>query len=304
MKVLVLGGNGFIGLHLVKALVRKGHQVRVFDKKQLQVTTHPDSVETVLGDFTDKFSVAEALSGIDIVYHLISTTVPGTSNLDMPKDIESNLIPSVNLMNTMINTGIKKIVFLSSGGTVYGEPENIPISESHKLAPICSYGVVKVAIENYLHLFSKLNGIEYNILRVSNPYGAFQQHFGVQGVISTIIDKVLHKEPITIWGDGNIKRDFIYIDDLVNVMIPAAEKLHNDVFNIGSGVSTSINEIIAEVERSLSKKANIHYKPGRPFDISKISLDCGKAMNIFEWSPVYDLPLGIKNVCEWARNYN
>ena len=126
----------------------------------------------------------------------------------------------------------------------YGNPDVNPIPETHPLNPICSYGIVKVAIEKYLFLFNQQHDLEYNILRVSNPYGANQQHYGVQGVIPTFLLKMLRREPITIWGDGTIERDYIYINDLIDVSVKAGKEMFNDVFNIGSGVLTSINEII------------------------------------------------------------
>jgi len=294
MKYLILGGNGFIGSHLVKALCDDGHFVRLFDRSIDNIETTNNSIECTIGDFTDTFSIAEALTGIDVVYHLISTTVPSTSNLDMVNDVQTNLISTIRLLQTMKEVGVKKIVFLSSGGTVYGNTDKNPIPENHPLNPICSYGIVKAAIENYLFLFHKLDGFEYNILRVSNPYGANQQHFGVQGVIPTFLQKVYKNEPITIWGDGTIERDYIYINDLIDVCVKAGAKMHNTQFNIGSGLLTSINNIIETIKAVTGKEIKIKTLPQRNFDVKSISLDCTEAKSKFEWLPVYDLTKGIE----------
>jgi len=293
MKYLVLGGNGFIGSHLVAALCENGHSVRVFDRSTVSNDSRTKSAEYITGDFQNTFALAEALSGIDVVYHLISTTVPSTSNLDMVNDIQTNLVSTVRLLQTMIDVGVKKIVFLSSGGTVYGNPESNPIAESHALNPICSYGVTKIAIEKYLFLFKQLHKLEYNILRVSNPYGANQHHYGVQGVIQTFLLKALKGETITIWGDGAVERDYIYIDDLISVCVKSGLKMYNDIFNIGSGELVSISEIIHVIEKVTDRKLKIEKLPSRDFDVKSISLDCTKAKEKFSWSPSCDLESGI-----------
>ena len=303
MKYLVLGGKGFIGSHLVKALINDGHSVRVFDRNASESEEMSENIEYISGDFTDIFAIAEALTGIDVVYHLISTTVPSTSNLDMVNDIETNLVSTLRLLKTMVSVGVNKIVFLSSGGTVYGNPKMNPIPETHPLNPICSYGIVKVAIEKYLFLFNQLHGVEYNILRVSNPYGANQQHYGVQGVIPTFLLKALRNEPITIWGDGTIERDYIYINDLVCASVKAGKEMFNDVFNVGSGVLTSINEIINTIEEVSNLKLKLNNLPQRNFDVQSISLDCLYAKTKFDWTPRCGLNEGILENWEWLKNH-
>ena len=302
MKYLVLGGNGFIGSHLVKALIKDGDSVRVFDRNASESEDSSGNIEYINGDFTDTFSIAEALTDIDVVYHLISTTVPSTSNLDMAKDIETNLVSTLGLLSTMVSKGVNKIVFLSSGGTVYGNPKVNPIPETHPLNPICSYGIVKVAIEKYLFLFNQLHGLEYNILRVSNPYGANQQRYGVQGVIPTFLMKALKNEPRTVWGDGSIERDYIEIKDLINISVKAGQKMHNDVFNIGSGKLTSLNKIISTIEEVTNQRLNINRLPQRNFDVQSISLDCSHAQAQFNWTPVCELTEGILGSWRWLKS--
>ena len=303
MRYLVLGGKGFIGSHLVKALYKDGHFVRVFDRNVVSSELVSENIEYVTGDFTDTFAIAEALTGIDMVYHLISTTVPSTSNLDMVNDIETNLVATLSLLKTMVSVGVNKIVFFSSGGTVYGNPSVNPIPETHPLNPICSYGIVKVAIEKYLFLFNQLHNLEYNILRVSNPYGSNQQHYGLQGIIPTFLLKALKKEPVTIWGDGTIERDYIHISDLIDVSVKAGSKMYNDVFNIGSGVLTSINDIFNTIEEVTNHKFELNKLPQRKFDVQSISLDCSYAKSQFSWSPKYELKDGVSDNWIWLNDH-
>ena len=191
MNALVLGGNGFIGSHLVDRLLDAGHSVRIFDRGHELNRDPRKQVDYRIADFSDSLALASALENIDVVYHLIGTTTPSTSNADPIADIQSNLINSVRLLQIMREKKNQRLVFLSSGGTVYGKTESELIGENHELNPICSYGVVKVAIENYVRMFHSLYGLHYVILRAANPYGERQGNIGAQGVIGTFLQKVL-----------------------------------------------------------------------------------------------------------------
>jgi len=299
MKVLVLGGNGFIGSHVVDHLLAAGCKVRVFDRSPEHYRPPVAGVEYHLAPFHDVPALAEALEGVDVVCHLISTTVPSTSNLDPISDIEGNLINTVRLLQLMVQKNVSRIVYLSSGGTVYGIPQVLPIPESHPLKPVCSYGVIKVAIENYLHMFHHLHGLEYCVLRASNPYGERQGHTGVQGVIGTFSAKILAGDPIEIWGDGSVVRDFIYVGDLVGLNTKACMSSHNGVFNVGSGEGYSVNQII-EVLKSVSvRPVQVNYRDSRSYDVPRVVLDISSAQSSFDWHPVVDLEKGIKLGWSW-----
>lgn len=301
MNVLVLGGNGFIGSHIVDQLLQAGHSVRVYDRSPEKFRDPLPDVDYRLGDFGDTFFVAEALEGIDVVYHLISTTTPATSNLDPVTDINSNLIGTISLLNNMCEAEVKKIIFLSSGGTVYGNPERIPIDENEQLKPICSYGVVKVAIEKYLHMYEQLYGLKHVIIRAANPYGPRQGHGGVQGLIGTLLKKAIHDKELSIWGDGSIIRDYIYITDLAKLCICAIEESSAGIFNAGSGEGKSVNDILALINTILGKDARVRYISGRAFDVRQIALDIGRASQQFDWQPKIDLKSGISLYYEWMR---
>lgn len=303
MKILLLGGAGFIGSHVLDELRQAGHSLRVFGRDSDPWRAPIEGVDYRLGDFSDSPLLAEALVGIDVVVHLISTTVPNTSNLDPVADIRSNLINTVQLLQLMTVTGVRRIVYFSSGGTVYGVPTQLPIVESHALNPVCSYGVVKVAIEHYLGMYRHLHGLETLILRPSNPFGPRQGHSGVQGVIATFLAKILRDEPIVIWGDGSVKRDYLYVGDLARLCRVAIESGEEGVFNVGSGEGRTIREVVAGIEAVTGKKATIQYAGGRRFDVPEIVLDITKARKTFEWQPEVAFAEGLEKHFCWMRDH-
>jgi len=301
MKVLVLGGNGFIGSHLVDGLLSARHKVRVFDRGAELYRSPLPNVEYCFGDFADTPALAEALEGVDVVYHLVSTTVPSTSNLDPIADIQGNLINTVRLLQLMVQKGVSRIVYLSSGGTVYGIPGIVPIPETHPLRPICSYGVIKVAIENYLFMYQSLHGLQPVVLRASNPYGERQGHAGVQGVIGTFLNKVKSSEPIEIWGDGSVVRDFIHISDLTNLCIKAGTSDYCGILNAGSGVGYSIRDVLMIVSRATETDIEPIYRQGRAYDVPSIVLDISKATNELDWRPDIKLLDGVSSTWQWMK---
>jgi UDP-glucose 4-epimerase len=305
-RILVLGGSGFLGTHLVKALAREGVSVRTLDRSQPQPVgksllddggaklsaSRLPNVEVVTGDFVTGNGLAEALDGVDLVYHLISTTVPSTSNADPIFDVQSNLIGTLRLLEMMRAAAVRRVVYVSSGGTVYGNPSVLPVPETHPLGPLCSYGVVKVAIENYLHMHAELYGLTSNVLRVSNPYGTHQHHIGVQGIIPTFFKKIADGSPIEIWGDGSIVRDYIHVSDVVSALLRAGTRDRSGTFNIGSGIGHSVNEILDVVQRQTGSVADVRYLPHRTFDVERIYLDITKARAELHWQPLLALDEG------------
>ncbi|MCK4838871.1 MAG: NAD-dependent epimerase/dehydratase family protein [Desulfobulbaceae bacterium] len=302
MKTLVLGGTGFIGSYVVDRLLASGHEVRVFSRTPEQFRSPLAEVDYRLADFNDIPALEEALSGVDVVFHLISTTTPATSNQDQIFDIESNLVATVKLIQLIRDSGVRRLVYLSSGGTVYGIPEMLPIPEEHPLRPICSYGIVKVAVENYLHMFQQLHGLDYVVLRASNPYGERQGHYGVQGVIGTFLNKTLKGEELEIWGDGGVVRDFVYVKDLAALCVAAAESDKVGVYNGGSGRGHSIEEVRGYVEEAVGRKLLVIRRESRNFDVPKVVLDIKKASHAFNWRPTVDLATGIKITWDMMTN--
>ena len=232
MKSLVLGGHGFIGTHLVDALLEKGCFVRIYDRSPNRFRTSPPDAEYMEGELGNHGLIQEAVEGMEVVYHFVSTTLPKTSNDDPVYDVRSNLIDTLQLLEGCVQAGVRKVIFISSGGTVYGLPQTVPITEDHPTSPITSYGIVKLAVEKYLDLFQHLYGLDYTVLRVSNPYGPYQNPSGQQGAIAVFLHRLYTGQPITIWGDGRVVRDYLYVADLVEALVLAAEvetpRLAND----------------------------------------------------------------------------
>jgi UDP-glucose 4-epimerase len=300
MKILVIGGCGFIGSHVVDALLARGHSMRVFDRQPERLRPPLQRVEYSIGNFADKMAVAEALVGIDTVIHLVSTTMPGTANLSPATDVRDNLIGTLQLLDLMVDIRVKRLVFLSSGGAVYGVTGATPVLEDHPLRPINSYGIVKVAIEHYLEMYRNVHGLNSLSVRASNPYGPRQAHFGVQGVISTFLQRLHEGAPIEIWGDGSVVRDYLHVGDLALFCALAAEGTASGAFNVGSGEGTSLNEIIEMLRRVTGLGVSAQYTPGRPVDVPRSVLDITKATTGFDWRPRISLEPGVAQTWAWV----
>jgi len=264
-RCVVLGGGGFIGTNLCRSLAGKVYTLRAFGRRQ----SFPDalsnkSINWVFGDFSDPSALATAVSGCDIVFHLVTLTTPASSNLDKIADLQSNVVSTLHLLDICKEGGVNRIIFISSGGTVYGVPKQIPTPEDSPLNPISAYGISKLAIEKYLALYEHLYGLEYRILRVSNPFGPFQTTYKNQGVITEFLRRALGEKPIEIWGDGTVTRDYIYIDDVVNALeLATVHEGDERIFNIGSGVGKNLNEIVISVKQLLGKELDVRYFEGR-----------------------------------------
>jgi UDP-glucose 4-epimerase len=238
--------------------------------------------------------VSSALDGMDVAVHLVSSTLPKTSNDDPVFDVQSNLVPTLRMLETMAARGVRKIVFISSGGTVYGAPIYLPIDEMHPTNPLVSYGIVKLAIEKYLGLFEKMYGIKAVTLRVANPFGARQRPETAQGAATVFLHHALRREPIEIWGDGNVTRDYIYIDDLADAFAQAVQYSGpKSIFNIGSGIGTSLNELARIIEDVLGRPIERRNLPSRPFDVLTSVLSSALARAELGWTPQVTLRDGI-----------
>jgi UDP-glucose 4-epimerase len=305
-RCLVLGGGGFIGQHLCEALLAKGYPVRVFERPRLTKHDLYQKLEWTEGDFTNEIDVAEAAQDCTWVFHLISTTIPKTSNDNPLYDLQSNVASTLHLLEALRHSSsVKKLIYISSGGTVYGIPKTIPITETHPTHPLSAYGISKLTIEKYLELYRSLYGFNYSILRLANPYGEYQRVQAAQGAIPVFMHKALHDTPIDIWGDGSVVRDYIYIADVVEAMLKAMDYTGDQyLFNIGGGHGTSLIELIRLLEQLLERPVHHRFLAGRTFDVPVNVLDISRAQKHLDWTPCVPLLEGMRRVLDHMREKN
>lgn len=304
-KCLILGGGGFIGSHLADSLLNNGYEVVIFDKLNFSrnnINHILEKITIIEGDFNNEIDLINSIKEIDIVFHLVSSTLPANSNKNPIYDVETNLISSLRFLNEAIENKISKVIFVSSGGTVYGIPERLPIKEYHPRKPICSYGIIKKTIEDYLYMFEKLYGLDYYVFRLSNPYGERQNPFVSQGVIPVFLKKIIKNEQIEIWGDGTVERDYIYIDDVIDALISVLNKNPKDrIFNLGSGKGYTLNEILEIIEKVTGEKAKVIYKDKRNIDVPVNVLDNKLISEKLDWCPKTGIEIGIEKTYEYLK---
>lgn len=301
MRALVIGGNGFIGSHLVDRLVENHWDVTVLDLQERRYDTLSRQVHLIKGDMTQLYLVREALAGEDVVFLLAWATIHEIANADPTADIQANLIPTIQVLEACCQANVKRVVFVSSGGTVYGPAPQLPIAETHPQNPITAYGITKLAVEKYLHMFSHLYGLDYVILRPSVPYGPRQNPLGRQGAVAVFLYRVAHEIPITIWGDGSTTRDYFYISDLAFALEAGATRTlgKQRIFNIGGSEEISLNRLVEIVELTVGKRAILEYRPTRAFDAQRVVLDTRLATLELGWQPKVTMLQGVAETWQW-----
>ena len=302
MKVLIIGGTGFIGYHVVRELLADGHSMTVIGRSAEPLRELPDQVVYRQCEVGNSALLDEILDGTDWVVHLASTTVPSTADKDPIFDVESNLVGMLSLLGAMAKKGCKRILYVSSGGTVYGVPQSVPIEESHPLNPISSYGIVKVGIESYIGLFARNSGLEYVIVRASNPYGPQQGHVGLQGVVGTFLNRAHDGGKIEIWGDGTAIRDYVYVGDVSRMCSMALKSKRSGIYNCASGHGTSVKQIVDVVEDVTGRSLDVTYLPDRIFDVKTSILSIDKAGRELGWKPSIGLHEGVTLAWEWVSD--
>lgn len=308
MKIVILGGAGFIGTNLTLALSRDmGNVITLVDERIEYFTTVSklslENVKLMSASLDEDMDFEKVLKNQDVVYHLVSSNIPTTSNQHITQDIQTNVVFSSMLFEACVKYGVKRVVFVSSGGTVYGKEANCPLSENTPTNPITSYGVQKVTIEKLLYLYNYMYGLDYRIIRLANPYGPYQRPNGVLGAVTTFTYKAINSEEITVYGDGSVVRDFIYIDDAVRAIINIVDgKVEHHIFNLGCGYGTSIKKLLDTIAEALGIQLNIRYLPGRSVDVPVNYLDISRYEKYFgALNPIclYD---GIVKTAEFLRN--
>jgi UDP-glucose 4-epimerase len=303
MKVLVTGGAGFIGSHVVDALIKQGYQVVVVDNLS---TGRPENVNPAAKFYQADICNPE-LEGIfekerpELVNHQAAQTVIQKSNEDPVFDTRQNILGSLNLILQCLRFGVKKLVYASSAG-IYGEPEYRPVDESHPVTPISYYGISKHTVEHYLHLSHLENSLSYTVLRYSNVYGPRQSPKGEAGVVAIFTRQMLQTERPTIFGKGDKTRDYVYVADVVMANLLAMEKIINGVYNISTGVETSDQEMFDLLAELTGYQGNPHYAPVRKGEIYRISLDSSKARKEIGWQPQFLLGEGLSETVNYYRS--
>lgn len=299
---MVLGGGGFIGRALIRALLSEGALVRGFGRIS-QFGQPETNLPWIHGSFEDQVALVRAIEGMEIVFHLAAGSTPGRSNAAPVGDLMSSVAGSVELLKICNAEGARRVVFSSSGGTVYGVPQIVPIPETAPTDPISAYGVHKLAVEKYLHLYGYLHKLEHVSLRISNPFGPYQDPLRRQGLVAAALVKILNGQPVEVWGDGSVVRDYIYVDDVAEALIRAAtiDTAHR-VFNIGSGVGMSVNTVVEQTAAALGiENPKKDFTLGRKADVPVNVLEISLAKRELDWAPRVEWRDAILRTVEWMK---
>ncbi|WP_455392801.1 NAD-dependent epimerase/dehydratase family protein [[Eubacterium] cellulosolvens] len=302
-KCIVFGGHGFIGNHLVMRLLRAGHELKVFDiaAGELDFGSNDNLPIQITGDFLDYDAVNNAMKGMDYAFHYISVTLPWTSISEPIKEAK-NLNGTLNILESAVENNITKLIYPSSGGTIYGEPEQLPVPEGHPLRPIIPYAITKATIENLMEFYYNQFGLDYTVLRISNPYGPGQRPKTGFGVIPTFYEEIKNDKPPVIFGDGTNQRDYLYISDVLEANIMAMGTQHKSrIYNVGSGVGVSLNQLVELMSKVTGKDVKPQYTAARKQDISKVYLDTTLIKQELGWHPQVDLETGLRKMWEWIN---
>ncbi|MFZ6003941.1 MAG: NAD-dependent epimerase/dehydratase family protein [Actinomycetota bacterium] len=312
MKALVTGGAGFIGSTLVDRLLAEGHAVDVVDdlssgslanlaearaNRDHELKVHQVDIRD--GGVIDLIARRKP----EVVFHLAAQADVRVSVARPTFDAEVNVLGSLNVLEGARLAGSRKVVFASSGGTIYGEPApaDLPVKESHPQQPLSPYGVAKRVVTDYLYVYRELHAVEFTSLAMANIYGPRQDPHGEAGVVAIFAGLLQEGKPCTIFGDGNQTRDFVYVDDAVDAFVRAADRGSGLLCNIGTGVETSVNELYAAMAAAAGVSVSPVHAPARPGELARSALDPGRAALHLGWEPWTSLADGVGEVLRWFR---
>ena len=305
--VAVTGAAGFLGQHLVRALLAADAKVVAVDlaEQPQALSQHPKSAglrwvqaSVEAPDLHQNHDLMQA----SLLFHLACSLLPSASNQAVVRDVRENLLGSLSLIEAMVVHGqLKRVVLPSSGGTIYGVPQTTPINETHPLEPICSYGVTKLALEQYLHILGRTHDLTFAAVRISNPFGPGQYPRPGHGVVAAFLSAGLRNEPLEIWGDGSITRDYIYIADVIQALVLAAIHSESLTVNVGSGKGLSLNALRRHVESCLGYPVTCRHTPGRDVDVPANVLGIQRAAQVLGWKPQTSLAEGLAQTALWLK---
>jgi len=305
-KILVTGGAGFIGSNLVDKLIEKGHKVLIIDNLSTGFKEHINEKAKfyrmdIRSAAIDKIIEKERP---EAMYHLAAQVDVRKSLEDPNLDVEINISGSINLLRSCIKHKVQKVIFASTGGAIYGEQEYFPADERHPAFPISPYGVAKLTVEKYLHCFKENFGLSYVCLRLANVYGPRQNPKGDQGVVAIFCSKLLNREKVTIYGDGKQTRDYVFVDDVVNAFVSALDYSKSEVFNIGTGIETNVNQLYEILAKKVGSNSSKTYGPERLGEQKRSVIDFTKAKKELNWEPEVNLEQGLEKTLEYYQMRN
>lgn len=305
MRCCVIGGAGFLGSHLVSALRGTGRDVLVVGRSDREAIALPPGVAYLQGDIRNRDFIADALAGTEELVDLAYSSVPKTSFENPVQDIVDNLPGSVALFDVASGLNLRKMVFVSSGGTVYGEALQLPVPETHPTNPISPYGITKLALEKYAQVYHRMRQLPVLCVRPSNPYGERQRPYVGQGFIATAMASMLSGREIRVFGQQGTIRDYIYVQDVAEALICALDRgLPGESYNIGSSVGLSNSEVLSEISRvalASGVQPRITHVEPRSFDVSANVLDVNKLRTLSGWQPRTGFAEGIARTWDWYR---
>ena len=293
-NALVIGANGFIGSHVVDALVDAGHQVAAFDRFSTLDTTFTSDARLIAGDFLSRGELEAAVVGQDYVFHFLSTTTPANAESDPTLDIRTNVAQTVELLEACVNAGVAHVYYGSTGGAIYGPQGRPDYAETDRALPVSPYGIGKLTIEHYLHFFRARHGLESTSLRISNPYGPRQRPNRRQGLIPIALRQIALGRPITQIGDGSMVRDYLYTADLVSMLMKmVGVPSQHDLYNIGSGVGHSLTDVLEALRRVTGRDFEVVPAPQPATFIDRVILNTDRYVAEFGAIDVTPLEEGI-----------
>lgn len=303
MKILVTGGAGFIGSHITDAFINLGHEVVVVDNlvtgRKENLNPNARFYETDIR--SEQIKEIFAREKFDAICHQAAQLDVRKSVADPRYDADVNIMGTLNLLEQARATGVKKILFASSGGAMYGEQEKFPADEEHRTWPASPYGITKLTCEKYIAVFCQLYGMTYGLMRYANVYGPRQSPHGEAGVVAIFSARLLAGEPAMINGDGKQTRDYVYVGDVVAANVAALNYAHSDYFNVGTGIETDVNELFAIINRATGNRAQEQHAPAKAGEQMRSVLDYSKAKRLLGWEPKMTLSNGLTETVEWFR---
>lgn len=307
MRILLLGGAGFLGANVTESLLADGHSVHVVDRNMESMRACPilasaASLHDVnVTEAADVVRLIDELA-IECVVNFVSTLLPSSSYRAFAGEMRNLTVPAFELLNDLVPRQIKYVYF-SSGGTVYGAEGHCDKSEEAPTRPINHYGLAKLLFEQYILFLARTQGLRFLIVRPSNPYGPFQNPQRMQGLVAVTLDRILRGQEIEIWGDGSVVRDYVWVKDLAYAVTSLmATSSWNETYNVGTGIGYSVNEVIAVISSVVGRSATLSYKPARVVDAPRIVLNVGKLKRAIRYEPV-DLQAGIERYIGGLRGF-